>query len=60
MTADPLADLSTAGVSIWLDDLSRPRLTSGNLASLVQQRHVTGVTTHPSTFAATTARSTAS
>jgi len=32
---DRLAELSRAGVSIWLDDLSRDRLTSGSLASLV-------------------------
>jgi len=29
---DPLADLSNRGVSIWLDDLSRLRLTTGSLA----------------------------
>ena len=45
---DALAELSAAGVSIWLDDLGRRRLTSGSLASLVRDRHVTGVTTNPS------------
>lgn len=44
--------LADAGVSIWLDDLSRHRITSGNLASLIQTRSVTGVTTNPSIFAA--------
>jgi transaldolase len=44
---DPLAALSAAGVSIWLDDLSRDRLTSGSLADLVAHDHVTGVTTTP-------------
>ena len=39
--ADRLADLSRAGVSIWLDDLSRDRLTSGSLARLVADDHVT-------------------
>ena len=48
---DPLAGLSAAGVSIWLDDLSRERLESGNLAELVKQRHVVGVTTNPTIFA---------
>ncbi len=48
--ASPLADLSAAGVSIWLDDLSRERLASGNLASLIADRHVVGVTTNPSIF----------
>jgi transaldolase len=48
---DNLAALTRAGVSIWLDDLSRARLTSGSLASLVEHQHVTGVTTNPSIFA---------
>src|SRR4051812_12238001 len=46
-----LSALTEAGVSIWLDDLSRERLTSGSLAALVEQQHVTGVTTNPSIFA---------
>ncbi len=49
--ADRLADLSRRGVSIWLDDLSRERLTSGSLASLVARDHVVGVTTNPTIFA---------
>src|SRR5688500_1392149 len=48
--ADALSDLSAAGVSIWLDDLSRERLRSGNLADLVRDKHVVGVTTNPSIF----------
>ena len=48
---DPLTALTDAGVSIWLDDLSRDRLTSGSLADLVANQHVTGVTTNPSIFA---------
>ena len=47
---DPLAELSAAGVSIWLDDLSRERLRSGSLAGLVEHKHVVGVTTNPSIF----------
>ncbi|MCW2600059.1 MAG: Transaldolase [Frankiales bacterium] len=47
---DPLADLSAAGVAVWLDDLSRERLRSGNLAGLVKTRHVVGVTTNPTIF----------
>lgn len=46
-----LAALSAAGVSIWLDDLSRQRLTSGNLAELVRDKHVVGVTSNPTIFA---------
>jgi transaldolase len=48
---DKLAQLSAAGVSIWLDDLSRERLTTGNLESLIRDRHVVGVTTNPTIFA---------
>ena len=48
---DQLANLSRRGVSIWLDDLSRDRLTSGSLASLVARDHVAGVTTNPTIFA---------
>jgi len=44
--------LAAAGVSIWLDDLSRARLASGNLRDLVARYSVTGVTTNPTIFAA--------
>ena len=49
-TAGALKRLSDEGVSIWLDDLSRRRIESGNLAELVRTRHVVGVTTNPSIF----------
>ncbi|MGW5317298.1 transaldolase [Nocardia thailandica] len=45
-----LAALSAAGVSVWLDDLSRERIKSGNLADLVATRSVVGVTTNPTIF----------
>lgn len=48
---DPLQQLTEAGVAIWLDDLSRDRLASGNLAHLVRDRHVVGVTSNPTIFA---------
>ncbi|MFE3031170.1 transaldolase [Streptomyces canus] len=51
-TAGALKRLSDEGVSIWLDDLSRGRIESGNLAELVDTRHVVGVTTNPSIFQA--------
>ena len=44
-------ELSDLGVSIWLDDLSRARLESGNLARLIAERNVVGVTTNPTIFA---------
>jgi transaldolase len=48
---DPLAQLSAAGVSVWIDDLSRDRIRTGNLGDLVRDRHVVGVTTNPTIFA---------
>jgi transaldolase len=50
MTTDRCAELSQAGVSIWLDDLDRGRLVSGGLAELVATSSVVGVTTNPSIF----------
>jgi transaldolase len=50
-STDTLQDLSEAGVSIWLDDLSRQRVNSGNLADLITDRHVVGVTSNPTIFA---------
>jgi transaldolase len=51
-TAGAIERLSEEGVSIWLDDLSRKRLSSGNLAALVEAGGVVGVTTNPSIFQA--------
>ena len=48
--SDPLADLSAQDVSIWLDDISRDRLRTGNLQDLVDTRHVVGVTSNPTIF----------
>ncbi|MCD0483120.1 transaldolase [Streptacidiphilus sp. ASG 303] len=47
---DALKRLSDEGVAIWLDDLSRTRLRTGNLAELVRDKHVVGVTTNPTIF----------
>src|ERR1044072_8363525 len=49
--SDKLAQLSEAGVSIWLDDVSRRRLNTGNLAALIRDKHVVGVTSNPTIFA---------
>lgn len=49
--SDPLAELSAAGVSVWLDDLSRELLADGELEKLIADRHVVGVTTNPTIFA---------
>ena len=53
---DRLQALADAGVSIWLDDLSRERIETGNLASLVADSGVVGVTTNPTIFAAAIAK----
>ena len=47
-----LRELAGAGVAIWLDDLSRDLIRSGELAALIESRHVVGVTTNPTIFAA--------
>jgi transaldolase len=60
MTQNPnLAALSAAGVSVWLDDLSRERLQTGNLQNLIDTRSVVGVTTNPSIFQAALSKGTA-
>ena len=60
MTQNPnLAALSAAGVSVWLDDLSRERLQTGNLAELIANKSVVGVTTNPSIFQAALSKGTA-
>ncbi|MEU7871584.1 transaldolase [Dactylosporangium sp. NPDC049140] len=51
MSSDRLAELAAAGVAIWLDDLSRQRLSSGGLDKLRREQHVVGVTTNPTIFA---------
>jgi transaldolase len=48
---DTLKQLSAMGVSIWLDDLNRPLITSGGLQELIDTSSVVGVTTNPSIFA---------
>ncbi|MCU1611337.1 MAG: Transaldolase [Pseudonocardiales bacterium] len=50
-STDTLKALSEAGVSIWLDDLSRQRINSGNLATLIREWYVVGVTSNPTIFA---------
>ncbi|CAM5615874.1 MULTISPECIES: transaldolase [Streptomyces] len=51
-TPGALKRLADEGVSIWLDDLSRKRITSGSLAELVASGSAVGVTTNPSIFQA--------
>jgi transaldolase len=48
--SEPLRALAAQGVAIWLDDLSRDRIQTGNLQSLVDDKHVVGITTNPTIF----------
>jgi transaldolase len=48
--SDPLRQLSEAGVAVWLDDLSRDRLQTGNLSDLIRDRSLVGITTNPTIF----------
>jgi transaldolase len=48
---DTLAQLTAAGVAVWLDDISRERLSTGNLEMLMRDLHVRGVTSNPTIFA---------
>jgi transaldolase len=51
MSNKALAELTAAGVAVWLDDLSRERLSSGNLAQLIREKYVVGITSNPTIFA---------
>lgn len=56
---NPIDELAAAGTVTWLDDLSRDRITSGNLAELIAQKSIVGVTTNPAIFAAAMSKGTA-
>lgn len=49
--SNPLQDLAKAGVSVWLDDLSRPLIQTGKLARMVNDGEIVGITTNPTIFA---------
>jgi transaldolase len=50
MSEQVLAQLSDAGVALWLDDISRDRLATGNLEALIRDKHIVGVTSNPTIF----------
>ena len=52
MTNPNTKALSDAGVSIWLDDLSRDLIQTGKISELITERNVVGVTSNPSIFQA--------
>jgi transaldolase len=49
--SDVLRELTEEGVSVWLDDISRDRLRTGNLEMLMRDFQVRGVTSNPTIFA---------
>jgi transaldolase len=51
MSNENLARLRDAGVSVWLDTLSRQLLDSGEFAGLIRDYNVTGATSNPTIFA---------
>ncbi len=53
---DNLGQLSAQGVAVWLDDISRERLRTGNLGQLMRDDHVVGVTSNPTIFASALAK----
>jgi transaldolase len=57
--SDVLKELTEAGVSVWLDDISRDRLRTGNLETLIKDFHVQGVTSNPTIFASALSKGTA-
>ena len=58
MKKNPLLKLESLGQSIWLDSLSRPMLTSGELQRLIAEDGLSGVTSNPAIFEKAIAEST--
>jgi len=50
MASHPLLDLKQYGQAVWLDNLSRPLIRSGELQRLVREDGITGVTSNPAIF----------
>jgi transaldolase len=50
MTTSRLHQLTALGQSVWLDELSRPLVRDGELARLLREDSVTGVTSNPTIF----------
>jgi transaldolase len=44
-------DLAANGVAVWLDDLSRELIETGEIERLIKERGVVGVTSNPTIFA---------
>ncbi len=59
MTNPNTQALSDAGVSIWLDDLSRELIETGKISELITERNVVGVTSNPSIFQAALSKASA-
>ncbi len=49
-TANPIIDIEQYGQSIWMDNLSRDLIVSGELATLIDSRGIHGITSNPAIF----------
>ncbi len=50
MARNSLLEIKKLGQSVWLDNLSRPLLTTGALARLVREDGISGITSNPKIF----------
>ena len=50
MGGNPLAELVTLGQSVWLDDIGRDFICSGELKKLIEEDGVVGLTSNPTIF----------
>ncbi len=50
VTSSPLAALQALGQSVWLDDISRKMLETGELKRLIEEDGLQGMTSNPSIF----------
>ncbi len=50
MARSRLHELSARGVSVWFDTLSRDLLETGELARMIEEDAVVGVTSNPTIF----------
>jgi transaldolase len=50
MKMNPILKLESLGQSVWLDSISRPLITSGELRRLIEEDGLSGVTSNPAIF----------
>ena len=47
---NPLLELKQLGQSVWLDNISRGLITSGDLKRLMEEDGISGITSNPTIF----------